>query len=107
MNKIPHIFNPIKDIVVPIVYNFDTDFSKITNVLLVDSSVKDYNKFVENCNSSTLSIRFHQGSKGQDIVDLLATKLPSISRIAIVSDNSQISSNKILISYKPYFINRS
>ncbi len=91
-------------ITVPIVYNHDTDFSNITNVLLVDSSVKDYNKFVENCNSSTFPITFSRGSKGQDIVDLLASKLPSISRIAIVADNSQMSASKGLFSYKPYFL---
>ena len=100
------IFNPVGNIVVPIVYDKDTDFSKIINVLLVDSNVKDYTKFLENCNSSTFAITFHQGSRGQDILDLLADKLPSINRIAIVANNYGINSedsNKLLFSYKPYF----
>ena len=87
----------------PIVYNSDTDFSQITNVLLVDSNVQNYNKFVENCNSSTFPITFSSGSKGQDIVDLLATKLPSITRIAIVANDLLLSSGKRLLNYKPYF----
>ncbi len=91
----------------PINYNADTDFSQITNVLLVDSNVQDYQKFVDNCNSSTFPITFSQRSKGQDIVDLLATKLPTITRIAIVANNSLMSSessSKQLFSYKPYFL---
>ncbi len=87
----------------PLVYNADTDFSTITNVLLVDTNVQDYNKFVENVNSSTFAITFSQGSKGQDIVDLLAAKLPSINRIAIVANDSMMASGKRLFSYKPYF----
>jgi len=87
----------------PLVYNADTDFSTITNVLLVDTDVQDYNKFVENVNSSTFAITFSQGSKGQDIVDLLASKLPSINRISIVANDSMMASGKRLFSYKPYF----
>ncbi len=91
----------------PIVYDADTDFTQITNVLLVDSGVSDYKKFVDNSNISTFPITFSQGSKGQDIVDLLADKLPTITRIAIVANNSLISSesnSKKLVNYKPYFL---
>ena len=88
---------------IPLLYGADTDFSIITNVLLVDTDVQDYNKFVENVNSSTFAITFSQGSKGQDIVDLLASKLPSINRIAIVANDSMMASGKRLFSYKPYF----
>jgi hypothetical protein len=87
-----------------IVYNVDTDFSKITNVLLVDNSVSNYNKFVENCNESTFSITFSQSTDKQEIVDLLASKLPSISRISIVADNSAFSGGKKLLNFKPYFL---
>jgi hypothetical protein len=91
----------------PIVYNPETDFSQITNVLLVHSGVQDYTKFVENCNSSTFPITFSSSSKGQDIVDLLAAKLPTITRIAIVANNSLMSNtstSKQLFSHKPYFL---
>jgi hypothetical protein len=52
----------------PNVYNANTDFSNITNVLLVDTDVQDYSKFVDNCNSSTFPITFSHGSDRQDIV---------------------------------------
>ena len=91
----------------PITYNADTDFTQINNVLLVDSNVQDYQKFVDNCNSSTFPITFSSSSKGQDIVDLLAAKLPTITRIAIVANNSLMSNtstSKQLFSHKPYFL---
>ena len=103
-NSIPNMEKVIT--YTPIVHNADTDFSQITNVLLVDSEVQDNQKFVENCNSSTFPITFYQGSKGQDIVDLLAAKLQTITRIAIVANNYLMNSetnSKRLFSYKPYF----
>ena len=107
-NSIPDLPNRERVITyTPIVYNADVEFSQITNVLLVDSGVQDYNKFVENCNSSTFPITFSQGSKGQEIVDLLAAKLPTITRIAIVANNLYMSSQdngKQLFSHKPYFL---
>jgi DNA-binding beta-propeller fold protein YncE len=102
-----NIFNRTRNIVIPIVYNPDTDFSKITNVLLVDSNVKGYSKFLENCSASTFPIKFSQGSNCQDIVDLLATRLPNITRIAIVANDSQMSNssyNKRLLNNKSYFL---
>ncbi len=88
----------------PIVYNSDIDFSKITNVLLVDAEVQDYNRFVENCNSSTFPIVFSHSSRGQDIVDLLTSRLNNISRIAIVANDNLLENGKQLISNKPYFL---
>jgi hypothetical protein len=98
-------FNLPEKVIHHIVYNADTDFSKITNVLLVDNRVRNYDKFVENCNESTFSITFSQRTDKQEIVDLLASKLPSISRIAIVADDSAFSGNKKLLNFKPYFLN--
>ena len=86
-----------------IVYNNTTVFSNITNVLLVDTDVQDYSKFYLNCNASTFAITFSQSSNSEDIKKLLADKLPNISRIAIVSNNSQLNNRKILLDSKPYF----
>jgi uncharacterized protein YjdB len=87
----------------PVVYNTDRDFTQINNVLLVDAEVQEYTKFVDNCNDSTFPIVFYQGSNKQEIVDLLASKLPNISRIAIVANNSQLDKNKLFISNNSYF----
>ena len=97
------MLDPLEKVIPHIVYNADTDFSKITNVLLVDNSVRNYNKFVENCNESTFSITFSQRTDRREVVDLLASRLPSIYRIAIVADNSALSGGKKLLNNKPYF----
>jgi hypothetical protein len=89
----------------PIVYNLNTDFSNITNVLLVDTNVQDYNKFVENCNSSTFPIIFSHMSNRGDIIQVLSTNLTNISRIAIVSNDNRLDDNKILLNGTQYFTN--
>jgi hypothetical protein len=46
-----HVFD-----IIPLVYNDNTDTSAITNVLLIDNTVQEYQQFVDGCNATTFPI---------------------------------------------------
>jgi len=78
--------------------------NKFTNILLIDSSVKDSQTFVNSVNSSTLPIVYSIMSCKKDLLTLLERNFSSISRIALVF-NSNLGNNKMFLDRKPLFLN--
>jgi uncharacterized protein YjdB len=74
-----------------------------SNLLLVDTDVQDYSKFTQNCNTSTFPIGFSQSVDIETIKNEIAVRFTTISRIGIVSNNSQLNNRKTLLGGNPYF----
>ncbi len=70
----------------PLVFNDSIDTSKMTNVLLIDSTLIDKQIFYESANANTFPIIYDSTSKTDDLLALLRQKLPasSIQRISLV-----------------------
>ena len=83
---------------VPLIYNNDIDVSNITNILLIDSTVRDYNMFITGSNNNTFPIVYDYYSNRAELAKLLLNKfsLNQLSRIALVFHNSNIHSKKFL-----------
>ena len=89
---------------VPLIYTeIQASKEQITNVLLVDSSLEDYQTLVDSVNSSTFSIVYSIMSSKTDLLNLLRTNFTSISRIGIVFDVSIEGSSKMFLDMKPLF----
>ena len=82
-------------------YPVITKDNTYTNVLLIDSSVRDYQKFVDSVNSSTFPIVYSYTSSKTELLELFRENLTTISRIGIcfTSPNIQFLDNK------PFYIN--
>jgi len=101
MSGLNNNVNPIKKITyetVPLVYNNDTDVSNINNILLIDSTVRDNNIFIDSCNVITFPIVYNRYSDRTELRYLLLNKfsLTQLSRIALVFHNSDMYSKKFL-----------
>ena len=67
-----------------LIYN-DTNTTTIKNVILIDDSVKNYNLFVNSCNTETFPIVYSQSSDKGALLHLLKSKFTnSITRLCIV-----------------------
>lgn len=71
-----------------------------TNVLLIDSNIKDYLTVVKSCNSNTLPIVYSYSSTTTDLSNVLST-LTTISRIGFFTD----SNTKLFIDNDMFFLN--
>lgn len=72
---------------IPLIYplnNQDGINNKFTNVLLIDSSIKNYQTFVDSVNSSTFYIVYSIMSSKTELLTLLQSNFTNISRIGIV-----------------------
>uniref|UniRef100_A0A6C0IEZ6 BIG2 domain-containing protein n=1 Tax=viral metagenome TaxID=1070528 RepID=A0A6C0IEZ6_9ZZZZ len=89
---------------VPLIYTeIQGSKEQITNVLLVDSSLEDYQTLVDSVNSSTFSIVYSIMSSKTDLLNLLRANFTSISRIGIVFDVSIEGRSKMFLDMKPLF----
>jgi len=75
---------------------------QITNVLLIDSHVKDYQTFVDSVNSNTFPIVYSIHSSKTELLPLLQTKFTHISRIGIVF-TSNLGNTQMFLDRKPLF----
>jgi hypothetical protein len=87
----------------PLIYP-ENNGNKITNVLLIDSNVKNYQTFVDSVNSYTFPIVYSNMSSKTELLTLLQTNFTSISRIGIVF-NSSLENVKTFLDGKPLFLN--
>jgi len=71
-----------------------------TNVLLIDSNIKDFLTVVNSCNSNTLPIVYSYSSTKEDLLHILST-FTTISRIGFFTD----SITKTFIENDPFFLN--
>ena len=69
---------------IPLVYPEIMKNHNFTNIILIDSQVKDYQTFVDSVNSSTFPIVYSVMSSKTELLTLLQTHFTNISRIAIV-----------------------
>ena len=72
----------------PLLYKENIDFSKVTNVLLVDHYVKGYETVVKSANSNTFAIGYFMKSQRSDLLALLRKKFTKIQRIGIFFESS-------------------
>ena len=70
----------------PLVYNDTIDTTSMTNILLIDSSVRDKQVFYDSANANTFPIIYDSTSTTDDLLALLRQKFPtsSIERISLV-----------------------
>jgi len=73
--------------------------SGCTQILLIDRNIKDYSIFVESVNSSTLPIVYSMSSTKVELLALLKTNFPTISRIGIAFDSNAY----FFLDRKPFF----
>ena len=71
-----------------------------TNVLLIDSNIKDYLTVVKSCNLNTLPIVYSYSSTRDDLSNVLST-FTTISRIGFFTD----SNTKLFIENDSFFLN--
>jgi hypothetical protein len=81
-----HIFDSSGKNIIPLVYDSSMNMTDITNVLLIDSDVQNYNSFVQNCNSFTFPIVYSINSDKEELKNLLKDKFTNIERFAIVTN---------------------
>lgn len=85
-----------------------TDQHIFTNVLLIDSNVKNYEQIVDSVNSSTFPIVYSTTSSKKDLLSLLEENFTSIERIAIcftssLGNKKLFLDNEFLFSDKEYY----
>jgi uncharacterized protein YjdB len=89
---------------IPLIY---TDISEnkeqITNILLIDSSVKDYQVFVDSVNKSTFVIVYSVMSSKTELLNLLRNNFTNISRIGLAFDVYTDGTTKMFLDMKPLF----
>lgn len=72
----------------PLLYKENIDFSKVTNVLLVDHYVQGYETVVKSANASTFAIGYFMKSQRSELLTLLRKKFTKIQRIGIFFESS-------------------
>lgn len=95
-------FNPVPLIPPPLNYE---DGKQLNNVLLIDSSVKNYQTFVDSVNKSTYPIIYSTSSTKTELLTLLQTVFSgkSIDRICIVFA-SNLGNVRMFLDNKPLFV---
>jgi len=88
--------------VVPLVYNDNVDTSAMTNVLLIDDTVQEYQQFVDGCNATTFPIVYNYHSDRNELKELLARKFSNIERIAFVFHNAGMN-GKLFLNNQCFF----
>ena len=88
--------------IIPLVYNDNTDTSDITNILLIDDTVQEYEQFVNGCNSTTFPIVYNYHSDRNELKELLTHKFNNINRIAFVFHNANMNS-KLFLNNQCFF----
>ena len=80
---------------------FPTITSDISNILLIDYRVNDFQIFVDSVNSNTLPIVFNGDSSSNELLELFNTHFTTISRIGIVFEATRFGS--VFLDNEPYF----
>jgi len=80
-----------------------TGSNTITNVLLVNTDLNDYQLFVSSVNSSTFPITFNRDTLRTELLEVFNTHFATISRIGIVFETNSASS--LFLNNEPYFSN--
>jgi hypothetical protein len=76
---------------VPLVYSRDvpvSDYSKYTNLLLIDSSVSEYQDFVNSANSDTFPVVYSMFSEREEVLALISSGFIKLNRIGLVFETN-------------------
>jgi hypothetical protein len=87
---------------VPLKFNVLENYTTIKNIVLIDSEVKNYMDFYNNCNDITFPIIYNKSSNINDLQNVLKN-FTNIDRIAFVFDEQYLFGTKIFISSNPFF----
>jgi len=68
---------------------FPTITPGITNIVLIDNSVKDYQVFVDAVNDKTLPILYSPACSKQELLDILTANFQSIHRMAFIFESRE------------------
>ena len=77
------------------------DFSKITNLLLIDNAIPNYQLFVDSVNSTTYPIVYSRQTTKSEIVTLIQSKFSTIDRIGLAFE--AISPSYVFLDNQPLF----
>lgn len=81
-----------------------TNSSTITNILLIDNTVEQYEQFYYNCNKNTLPIIYNHLSNPDELFTVLTSNFKSIDRLCFVFDEKIcIDNNNKFINNEPFF----
>jgi hypothetical protein len=93
-----------------ILFNYITliyplDKTSCTNIMLIDSSVKDAQLFYDSANESTLPVIFNTNTLRGEIINLLTSSVGSLlNRLSIVATDKNLYNNtKLFINGQTYF----
>ena len=81
---------------VPLVYSSDvsvSDYSKYTNLLLIDSAVHEYQNFVTSANADTFPVVYSMYSTREEVLALISSGFSNLNRIGLVfetNDNGRV-----------------
>ena len=67
-----------------LIYKTAFNFTGVTNVLLIDNSVTDYQTFVDSANATTFPIVYSYDATKTDLLNLLQNNFTAIPRIGVV-----------------------
>jgi len=87
----------------PLEFNNLTDYSNITNILLIDNKVKNFQDFFNNVNDTTYPIIYDVSSQSDELINILKNFV-SINRIAFVFDELYLNGTKFFINNAPFFV---
>ena len=92
--QLPQLEITYEPLIIP---HFD-DYSKITNILLIDSMVQQYQIFSSSVCEQTLPIIYSHNSNRQDLLDFLKLNFldKKINRLCFVFDDSNITFKKFM-----------
>jgi hypothetical protein len=85
---------------IALIYNTLDNYNSV-NLLFIDSQVKNYNDFYNNCNDNTFPIVYDYKSTGVELVELLE-KFTEVNRIGFVFDELHLI-NKGFVDNLPFF----
>ena len=92
---------------IPLVYPDITNINKnqITNILLIDNNVENYNIFVDSVNSNTFPIVYSVMSSKDELLALLQSNFTFIPRIGIAFASNPEGSTKMFLDGTSLFLN--
>ena len=101
MNNLNTNLSPIP-LVYPDIKNLDKN--QITNILLIDNNVENFNIFVDSVNSNTFPIVYSGISSKDELLALLQANFTFIPRIGLVFASNPDGSTKMFLDGTPLFL---
>ena len=88
----------------PLLFDDMRDTRTVTQVMFIDSRLKNYEQFVSSCNENTFAIVYSSTSNRDEILSLLNRKFKSIERLSLAFSNPQHERGPMFLNQQPLFI---